>query len=194
MSQFRSYFPFTCILKYIPSRYANLKGWQFYNRRAVIDFGKGVVSEDNKRKILKAVQNISKDNTSEYLLCFIPASTRKRHEQRYTELSQYLQKNLDFPVMLNAIEGYDRNPKYSRYKDPNIADSPYYSVFDFKIDSSLFRNKRVILIDDIITTGNTLARYGHVIKDSGAVSVYGVIFAMTIHPKLPKKKSMIRAV
>ena len=177
---FKSHYPFKCILKYIPKRYTNLKDWQLANQKAVCDFKNGKISPKYKLKILNAVKEVAGPDTSDCILCFIPASTRKRHFMRYGELSRFLQENLDFPVMLDAIVGCDRDSVHLKEDLPHNNEILYDFIFNVK-----FENKRVILFDDVITTGKSLSDFGFFLKESGASSVYGVIFAMTIHPNLP---------
>ena len=82
--------------------------------------------------------------------------------------------------MLDAIVGCDRDSVHLKEDLPHNNEILYDFIFNVK-----FENKRVILFDDVITTGKSLSDFGFFLKESGASSVYGVIFAMTIHPNLP---------
>lgn len=50
-----------------------------------------------------------------------------------------------------------------------------------------FKGKKIVLIDDVITTVRSFREIGDKLMYVGARRIYGVIFAMTIHPELPKK-------
>ena len=181
MPTFRSYYPFKCILKYIPSRYCNLKDWQIANQKYVYAFkDKGEMKTEHKEKLLKTIKEIAGKDTTNCLLCFIPASTKERHQRRYGKLALYLQNNLDFPVMIDGITCDDRNSVHLK------ENKDLHPIFDFILNADFF-GKKVILFDDVITTGESLRSIGGAVDDMGAYSVYGVIYAMTIHPQLPFK-------
>ena len=50
--------------------------------------------------------------------------------------------------------------------------------------------KNVILIDDVITTGETFNRTAEQTMKMGANSVHGLFLAKTIHPDLPRNKTI----
>ncbi len=175
----KSKFPFKCITKYIPSRYDNLKDWQIDNQRLVYDFKNGKIREEHKKLFLDAVKTIIADDPDSWVVCFIPASTRERTEQRYAGLCEYLTENLECQVYLHSIQNFhDYEPVHQN------------GVTEYKLHSfhrEHFAGKNVILIDDVITTGRSFREMGDKLLYIGALSIYGVCFAMTIHPHLPRK-------
>ena len=48
---------------------------------------------------------------------------------------------------------------------------------------------RVLLFDDIITTGATMRAAGHALADGGARAVFPLAYAKTIHPKWRAKNA-----
>jgi phosphoribosylpyrophosphate synthetase len=56
---------------------------------------------------------------------------------------------------------------------------------NMEFNSNRFAGKKVILVDDVRTRGVTFDRTADKLESLGAVSVYGVFLAQTIHPNLP---------
>lgn len=176
----KSKYPFKCILKYIPSRYDNLKDWQKANQRIVSDFKKGIVSEEHKTAILNAIKGIVNNSANEWVVCFVPAHTMEETVKRYTSLAAYLQANLECPVYIDSIKNYKNyNPVHQKGVKKEVKLHSFCK--------ELFIGKHIVLFDDVITTGRSFREMGDKLIWIGALSVYGVCFAKTIHPNLPVK-------
>ena len=178
----KTIYPFRYIITYIPSYYCNLKSWQHGNQRTVYDFKKGIVSDYYKKRILETLNSIVDGNDSEWIVCFAPASCRKKTYIRYKNLKDYLDSNLHCKVYLDSIDFmFPQNPTHLSGKE--LKDDGD----DLIIDSRHFRGKNAIIIDDVITTGRSLRSFGTTLKEFGAKKIIGLAFARTIHPNLPKK-------
>lgn len=179
--EFNSKYPFRWVIKYIPSYYTNLKDWQEGNRKAVYDFKKGVISEEHKKLFLENVRYITEDKASEWVIAFVPTHNNDNTIKRFSGIAKYLEDHQPCPVLLNSIwndGNYER-----RHIDGET--QPKYHVFVEKD----FEDKNVVLIDDVITTGKSFRQIGDKLKNiKGVGRIYGVIFAMTIHPELPKRQ------
>lgn len=44
---------------------------------------------------------------------------------------------------------------------------------------ALVRSRRVLVVDDVLTTGSTLSECARVLREAGAREVYGAVFART---------------
>ena len=179
----KTIYPFKYIITYIPSYYCNLKSWQQGNQRAVYDFKKGIVSDYHKKRIVETINSIVSGRDEEWIVCFAPASCRKKTWQRYHKLKDYLEAHLTCKVYLDSIDFmFPQDPTHLHGKD--IKDDGD----DLIIDSRHFRGKNVIIIDDVITTGRSLRSFGTTLQQFGAKRIMGLAFARTIHPNLPQKK------
>jgi len=176
----KSKYPFKCILRYIPDRYDNLQDWQKANRRVIYDFKRGKISAEHQERILDAVKSIIRDNAHEWVICFVPAHTQEETEARFASLAAFLKERLSCPVCLHSVRNY---------KDylPVHQSGVMKEVKLHFLQKEDIIGKRVVLIDDIITTGRSFREIGDKLIWSGALSVYGVCFAKTIHPNLPLK-------
>lgn len=176
----KSKYPFKCILRYIPDRYDNLQDWQNANRRVVYDFKRGKLSKEHQEKILDAVKSIMKGQPQHWAVCFVPAHTQEETEARFASLAVFLQENLDCPVCLHSIRNYKNyHPVHQKGAEEKL------KLHSFQKED--FIGKHVVLIDDVITTGRSFREIGDKLMWIGALSVYGVCFAKTIHPNLPLK-------
>lgn len=178
MGIFSSKYPFTPILKYIPSRYGNQKEWQKTNQRLVYQFTNGQNDEKAVIQFVNAINNIIMGNPENWVVTFVPAATKVRHIQRYGDLFFWLTNYMPCKVSVEALVGENRIPQYYQSSKRRMV----------LINNPLIEGKHVILIDDVICTGKTFRFVGDCLKESGALSVHGVIYAMTIHStKLPVK-------
>lgn len=178
----KTIYPFKYIITYIPSYYCNLKSWQKGNQRAVYDFKNGIVSDYHKKRIIDTINSIVGGNDTEWIVCFAPASCRKKTYHRYKDLKVYLESNLQCKVYLDSIDFmFPQNPTHLSGK--GLKDDGD----DLIIDSRHFRGKNAIIIDDVITTGRSLRSFGTTLQQFGAKRIIGLAFARTIHPNLPTR-------
>ena len=179
MATFSSKYPFLCVLKYIPSRYCSLRGWQIANRKAVLRFKKGKLSKNHMDNILSKVRAITKDDATRWVITFVPASTDEKTLLRFALLAQQLSEQQPCPVLLESIHNHEN------YLPHHQGGGKKFKVHRIVFED--FKDKNVVLIDDVITSGRTFREMGNKLMRTGAKSIYGVIFAMTIHPNLPVK-------
>ncbi len=180
IKKFHTKYPFRRICCYIPGRYENLQLWQKAQQDTVWKFKNGIVSEKIKKKFLDAINRISADDPADYIITFVP-TFHEEYPIRWKELSGYLTANSSIPVAYCGVTickkiGY---PKHSG------GDIPTVTPENILVKESCFKDKKVILIDDVITTGRTFKTVGDELMKAGAKAVKGVVLAMTIHPNLP---------
>jgi len=174
-----SYHSFTNVLEYIPKKYVGLSSQQLQDRSAVYAFKEGNCPTYAKEKLVEEIKKVIGSDPSAWVVCFIPASTRSKHIQRYYNLSCYLRTRLSCPVYIDGINvAYDRESGHLSGKTGDPTDN-------MEFNSSKFRGKKVVLIDDVRTRGVTFDRTADKMVTLGASTVFGVFLAQTIHPNLP---------
>ena len=172
-------YPLTYILEYIPSRYVGLSEKQLHDRRAVWNFKDGACSDELKRQMFDKVNSVVSGEESSFVVCFLPASTQAKTAKRYGALANYLRSNLGCEVRMDAISNiYDTEAGHLNGKKGNPTEN-------MSFNREAVSGKRVVLIDDVITRGLTFNNAADRLMSAGAVSVYGVFLAKTIHPDLP---------
>ena len=177
----RTNYPFKNILEQIPTRYTGLSSSQLQDRQSVYQFKDGNCSEGLLDKFCQKIREITSQNPGNWVICFVPASSQSRTAARFNGFSARLNYKLGttapacpgaISVTQDCLAGHlnGKNDDPTRY---------------FSFDSSFFRGKKVILIDDVITRGRTFNDTAAKLKSYGATAVTGLFVAKTIHPDLP---------
>ena len=162
--------------EYLPTRYeANDIEWD--NRHAVWNFKDGncssAVLDDLAEYIDRIVGN---ESLSNFVICFIPASTRSKTLNRYSSVARKLSIRTGVEATLEAItKEVDTAAQHLGERSNNPAEA-------FSFDSDYFRGKKVILIDDVITRGRTFYSTASRLISNGATSVVGLFVAKTVNP------------
>lgn len=122
---------------------------------------------------------LSQRDRSDVVFVCIPASTHFQYVRRFERFSQMV---CDICGCINGFPhifvSNDRMPshvsKHARNRLENV-------IFE----ADFFRGKKVIIFDDIITTGLTAKRMQERLQECGANVIGGVFLAKTFHP--PKR-------
>ena len=162
-------------MEYLPTRYeANSREWD--NRHAVWNFKDGVCSTSVLNDMSEIINDIVIGREYEYVICFIPASTKSKTINRFATVARKLTERTGVKATLSGI------CKTSDSESGYIAGKSSNPTADFCFDSSVFRGKKVIFVDDVITRGRTFVLTADKMIANGATSVEGVFVAKTINP------------
>ena len=110
----------------------------------------------------------------------VPLHIKRKNRRGFNQselLARYVSKKLGFPggnalVRIKNTKSQAQLPKSERLT--NIS-----GAFECE-DEELVRKKRVILIDDVVSTGATLNEAANALKMAGAKEVWGVVVARNI--------------
>lgn len=162
------------ILEYLPKRYGATQE-QEQNRQICYNFKDGYLSETVKKAFLEKIREITGNNTTGWLICFIPASTSAKTERRFSKLADAIRSE-GYDVELRTVYNkYDTEAGHISGKSSNPIEA-----FGFNAES--VNGKNIILIDDIITRGTTFSQVSNKLSGFGAISVSGLFLARTINP------------
>lgn len=166
------------LLEYIPVRYSATSE-QKAARQTVFDFKDGYCSESVKQKLAKMVKTIMRVDTShDWRVCFIPASSSIRTIRRYSRIAPYIHQQTGCPCDISTISTInDTEPGHYGVKPSNPA-------ANFKIKEDDVKGVNIILIDDVITRGNTFAQTANKLIANGANDIIGLFLAKTVHPQV----------
>ncbi len=115
-------------------------------------------------------------NPQDFLITYIPSSSYKKRKRGFDpaeEIAKILAKllKIDFLKILEKKKHTQDQVKLSFEKrKTNVKDA-------FKVEFFPFKNKKVILIDDVATTLSTLEEGAKVLKKAGAQKIYGMSVA-----------------
>ena len=164
-------------MEYLPTRYeASQREWD--NRRSVWNFKDGQCSSSILDNFVGIINNIAHGNKTDYVICFIPASTRTKTTNRFDSVARRLAERTGIQATLLAIS------KNADSEAGHIAGKSQNPTGDFSFNSNLFRGKKVILVDDVITRGRTFVQTANKLMAHGALSVEGLFVAKTVNPDL----------
>ena len=163
-------------MEYLPTRYeANEREWD--NRHAVWNFKDGVCSPSILRDLVEIINRIvGGNNKSDYVICFIPASTTQKTTNRFSSVARRLSERTGVRATLSGII------KTTDSEAGHIAGKSCNPTADFCFHSDEFKGKKVILIDDVITRGRTFTQTANKMMAHGACSVEGLFVAKTVNP------------
>lgn len=114
-------------------------------------------------------------------ITFVPIHRRKKALRGYNQselLGTYVAKRLNILLLDNHLLKIkwtlDQNKLGKLERENNLKNSfKAHNIEDFK-------NKEILLIDDIITTGSTMEECGKILIENGAKKVYGLAFTSSI--------------
>jgi len=146
------------------------------------DFSKSIIGLKNKDnnfinyffRILKS--KIAKNPNT--VICVVPSSTIAKRSSGIRELSIKLKDHCNLSMGLQIIQrGTDVTPQHER-----IGRSSYEEQYNslYLIDVNLTKNKNILLLDDIITSGNTLLACSNLLLKHGAKKIICLVLGRTI--------------
>lgn len=110
-------------------------------------------------------------------IVFVPASDSALRDRGYSQselLAVEVSKSTGIPVLYGAVErarttpAQKNLPRAERLKNLNAA---------FKANKKLVKDKTIIIIDDVMTTGATLDSLAQALKNAGAHKIFAVAAA-----------------
>lgn len=168
-------YPTTSLFDYLPVRYTATPE-QRHNRSEIYSFKDGNCSERVYRGLLLKIKEIIGFNPQNWVVTFIPGSTTARTISKYKRLAIRLANDINATVSMTAI--YNKTERQSTMVTGKLCDPTV--TFGFNVNE--FSGKKVILIDDVITTGRSFQKCGDKLKANGAIGIYGLFVGNTINP------------
>ncbi len=135
-------------------------------------------SKDMAECVKKDFCNINFD-----FVCYVPFSPLQVTERSYNQsqlLAEELSKRLEIPVKNALVKLFDVKTQHDMsimQRKGNV-----HGIYDVK-DGFNVKGKTVLLVDDIMTTGETLSNCAVILKIRGAEKVYCVTAALTSKKK-----------
>ena len=137
-----------------------------------------ILAEEMSACIQKDFANVKFD-----FVCYVPFSNVQKIERNYNQselLAERISTNLEIPLKNALVKLFDVKTQHDmpiQQRKGNI-----YGVYDVRNGVSL-KGKTVLLVDDIMTTGETLNNCALIMKIRGAEKVYCATSAVTVKKK-----------
>ena len=135
--------------------------------------GRNVYSRIFARQMARALSEIDMSNV--VVVC-VPASTRYSHVRRWKQFSAMLCR------LTGAIDGFDRVQVSGSRRRAHITGECELATnikHYVHIDADFFRGKKVLVIDDIYTTGQSSTAFIAAMQAAGASVVMAMFLAKT---------------
>ena len=124
--------------------------------------------------LLRTIEDLQLNHKMDYII-FVPSHRRKKAMRGYNQgelLAGYVSEKLDIPLLkkhlIKTKTTKDQNTLGKTERRKNLKDC-------FKTDYvEDFKDKEILLIDDIITTGSTMEECSQVLIENGAGKIYGL--------------------
>ena len=115
------------------------------------------------------------------LITYIPLNWRRRRKRGYDQaklLAEALGRELNVEVIRTLVKVKNVKPQSSQ---PSAAARRINirGAYGAK-DPAAFAGKRILLVDDVLTTGSTMSEAAGVLRDNGAKTVYGATIAAVV--------------
>ncbi|MGH4051846.1 MAG: ComF family protein [Clostridium sp.] len=111
------------------------------------------------------------------LISFVPMTKRALKIRGYNQsefLANYLSRLLNIKVICNLVKTYDTKDQIGLSGEERWVNMEKC----FKIEKNKFiKNKNILLIDDVITTGATAFQCANALKENGANNIYVLTIA-----------------
>lgn len=122
--------------------------------------------------IKRVIQRYFGDKTSKLTLVCIPSSKRIVTERRYK----------DFSVKLCSLTGMSNGYDYVNVSSEGEAKHLGGSAqAEYTVDNSYFKNRFVILFDDVITSGRSMENFKYLLEQASATVIAGLSIGKTKH-------------
>ncbi len=137
-----------------------------------------IFAEDMAKCVKEDFSDINFD-----FICYVPFSPLQITERNYNQselLAEELSKRLEIPVKNVLVKLFDVNTQHDIaivQRKGNV-----HGVYDIK-DGFDVKGKNILLVDDIMTTGETLNNCALILKIRGAEKVYCTTAALTVKEK-----------
>lgn len=164
------------LFDYVPNRKLSKASFELQDlHRMILGFkdGRNIYTRWAARLFARA---LSAMDLSDTVIVCIPASTRYSNVRRWKRFSEILCR------LTGAIDGFDRVQVSGSRKRAHIT-GDYELATNIKhyvhIDAEYFRNRKVLVIDDIYTTGQSSAAFIASMQAAGATVTMAMFLAKT---------------
>lgn len=166
--------PVLCLHPYLPTRYQATATEQAI-RNLVYGFKDGVNTvqvADNMA--LTILRSFPAQELAETVLVIVPASTKAKNEARFKRFCELVCAKTGLVNGYNAIKPINDREAFKGQTGVNKTTNLSY-------DRALIAQKKILLFDDVMTTGASFKQNVQLLKQHGASQVTGLFIARTVN-------------
>ena len=166
--------PIFYLYYYYPKSYGKVKKFQDWARKFIWDFKDGENTEDAVDQVISVLQHFFLSETlSELTFLCIPASTNRKNTIRYKDFSNEVSREC------NMWNGYSHIRLKYEAKAKHLGGEKDYNNLEY--DQYWFEGKRIILFDDVVTSGGSIDNIKNELVRMGATVVGAITLGRTVH-------------
>ena len=112
-------------------------------------------------------------------IVYIPSSKKAIRDRGFNQceyLAEEISKNLSISVCKDIIK--NKNIKEQKLLSKEERYKNIKGAFSLKTDKNI-KNKKLLLLDDVMTTGSTINTISRLLKENGAEKIYAAVAAVT---------------
>ena len=164
---------------YIPKAYRELATEEEKNfSEWVINFKDGQKAQlkEGAQMVISKLRQWYGDKARELVVVPVPCSSMAQYRFRFSYFCVVVANTLgqanpmQHVTILGKRSAAHRNPAHTIVKDDN---------YEVQVDGEFFKGKKVVIVDDIISSGRTADDFAKVLEDAGAEIKGGIFFAKT---------------
>lgn len=128
--------------------------------------------------IITHLSLVNKTNFESFALIPVPLHIKRLKFRGFNpaeEIAKELSKDLKISLLSDALVKMKQTPPQMELKKEERKEN-IRNVFVCK-KPEIIKNQKILLVDDVFTTGSTMEECAKVLKDSGAKEVWGVVVA-----------------
>ncbi|MDD3101588.1 MAG: ComF family protein [Patescibacteria group bacterium] len=132
------------------------------------------------KRLKKSPISISHFIKNNFVLTPVPITRRKLAQRGYNQsslLAEELSKEFNWPIMEILTKIKDTKSQTNLNKEERENNVKNTFAIDKKFSEAEIKNKNIILIDDVFTTGATLFEAAKILRQSGANEVWAIVLA-----------------
>ena len=164
---------------YIPKAYRELATEEERSfSEWVINFKDGQKAQlkEGAQMVISKLRQWYGDKARELVCVPVPCSSMAQYRFRFSYFCVVVANTLgqanpmQHVTILGKRSAAHRNPAHTIVKDDN---------YEVQVDGEFFKGKKVVIVDDIISSGRTADDFAKVLEDAGAEIKGGIFFAKT---------------
>lgn len=165
-------------MPYVPKAYRELATEE--ERKAsewVINFKDGQKAQlkEGAQMVINKLREWYGDKARELVVVPVPASSMAQYRFRFAYFCVVVANTLgqlnpmQHVTILGKRQAYHRTPEHTAQED----------AYEVRIDGDFFKGRKVVIIDDVVSSGATADRFAKRLEEVGAVVKGGIFFAKT---------------
>ena len=155
------------------------KGQQMANNQFVYDFKSGnkAASRYCGELLIHYLSLRYGKHLEDYIVVFAPCSSQAKYNKRFAYVAAMIRNVLHVTTANEHVHIYGERKPLHNGGSHNVSEE----VYRVSVDADFFKGKNVILFDDLLTSGKTIAEFKSQLEAVGAYVEEEIFLGRTVH-------------